>query len=355
MKKITVAVIDSGVDSKDVFFKDKTIIEYRLKDGEFVEDSMRCDNLHGTEVSKILLKEAPNVQIVSLQVLGGNNHGKLSSLVRAVELCEELRVDVINLSLGFLDNKKRAVDRINEVISSAVGSGITVFAADNNRLGVKSYPAHFEDVIGVSTLEGMRDYCVIDSRNKMISFSDSFVYVPGKEKYTIRRGNSYLCSLIAGCYCDLISSGDVGSQVITELMDRMSNKKKMSKIFYNQYDENERNILLNKKVLFFADNMNGKNKEIYSTCNDVCCINECYDIIYHRSFMEILPIIKEANVLFIGELSSKFINEEKDYLKRLLNDVSEYIDIIMVYPILNISERWNICVESKHYMKSIYK
>jgi hypothetical protein len=50
-----------------------------------------------------------------------------------------------------------------------------------------------------------------------------------------------------------------------------------------------------------------------------------------------------------------FINEEKDYLKRLLNDVSEYIDIIMVYPILNISERWNICVESKHYMKSIYK
>ena len=83
-KKIVVAVIDSGLDRKDYYIKERNIQEFKYDKSGFEICNSSSLNTHGTEVSKVIYKEAPNVEIISVQILKKNNHCFLSALIKAI-------------------------------------------------------------------------------------------------------------------------------------------------------------------------------------------------------------------------------------------------------------------------------
>ena len=100
MRKITVAVIDSGVDKSDLYFEEKDIEDLYYENQEFKACYAGKINPHGTEIIKVLLKEAPDIRILSIRILQEDNRCMLSAVIKAMDFCIDQKVDVINLSLG---------------------------------------------------------------------------------------------------------------------------------------------------------------------------------------------------------------------------------------------------------------
>jgi subtilisin family serine protease len=160
-KKMVVAVIDSGVNKMDGMLQEQDIEDIYYEDQEFKTCYVGKLNPHGTEIIKVLLKEAPDIKILSVRTLQADNRCMLSAIIHALEFCIEQKVDVINLSLGSCGSTSSRLKELQQVCERAIQRGIVIFAADNNISGKKSYPANFENVIGVVAPENQKEFCSI--------------------------------------------------------------------------------------------------------------------------------------------------------------------------------------------------
>lgn len=191
-----------------------------------------------------------------------------------------------------------------------------------------------------------------------MEFSDNLVYVPDLAKCTIRRGNSYLCPLIAGVFCKFIEGKEICKSSILQFMDflvKFSKAENISKIYFDKYDVKEQHSLDNKKMLFFADDMDLNNMRIYAIYKDVNGARLCFKEVYKKSEEEIMRVIQGIDVFYIGALSNPFIHENKEFLDNLITLLlKEQIEIVTVFPIINTFERMRL-TDKGGFIKSIYK
>ena len=243
-KKMVVAVIDSGVNKMDGMLQEQDIEDIYYEDQEFKTCYVGKLNPHGTEIIKVLLKEAPDIKILSVRTLQADNRCMLSAIIHALEFCIEQKVDVINLSLGSCGSTSSRLRELQQVCERATQRGIVIFAADNNISGKKSYPANFENVIGVVAPENQKEFCKVSYKRRVIEFSDNYVYVPDEMRCIIRRGNSYLCPFLAGLFCRFVNGNDAEDarsiDSFLDFLERFSDTKNISKIFFDKNDEKER-------------------------------------------------------------------------------------------------------------------
>uniref|UniRef100_UPI004055F27C S8 family serine peptidase n=1 Tax=Agathobacter sp. TaxID=2021311 RepID=UPI004055F27C len=359
-KKMLVAVIDSGVDKNDKILREKDIEDLYYDNKEFKTCYVGKINPHGTEIIKVLLKEAPDIRILSIRTLQADNRCMLSAVIQALEFCIEQNADVINLSLGSCSSTSARLKELREVCDRAIARGIVIFAADNNRNGKKSYPANFPNVIGVITPEGQKAYCKVSYQNRIIEFSDNYVYVPDDMRCIIRRGNSYLCPFVVGLFCRFVDENKVDStkyvHAFLDFLECFSDSKNISKIFFDKKDEAERFSLNGKKVLFFTDDMDYNNLQMYHMYQEVCDIQLCFEQFIKIDYEKIEKFLQGIDVFFIGALSNRFINANQEYLIKLLNIlVMLQIEVITVFPIVNTYERMLLTQNSDGTIKSIYK
>lgn len=132
---MVVAVIDSGVNKMDGMLQEQDIEDIYYEDQEFKTCYVGKLNPHGTEIIKVLLKEAPDIKILSVRTLQADNRCMLSAIIHALEFCIEQKVDVINLSLGSCGSTSSRLRELQQVCERATQRGIVIFAADNNISG----------------------------------------------------------------------------------------------------------------------------------------------------------------------------------------------------------------------------
>ena len=153
---ITVAVIDSGVDSHHESLKTQLLPGY-----DFVENrsEMHDPAGHGTAVAAIIAGNgqikglAPKSKILPLRVLDANIQGSARDVTRAILYAADLLPDlpnpypaqVINLSLGGAGE----VPSIHEAIKLVRQQGVIVVAAAGNSSAAVAYPAAYPEVIAV--------------------------------------------------------------------------------------------------------------------------------------------------------------------------------------------------------------
>lgn len=153
-EKIKVAVIDSGINYSD----DINVVERR----NFVEGDDKVSVLyedgsgHGTAIAGIIAAMdnglgitgvAPGVDIYSARVLDDQNHASLSRVIAAVEWAMEKDVNIINLSLGCMQNS----EALHNILKKAKQQGILVIAAAGNG-GDVMYPAAYDEVVAVASV-----------------------------------------------------------------------------------------------------------------------------------------------------------------------------------------------------------
>lgn len=356
--KIVIAVIDSGVDRDDSNLKTREIEDYYFENQEFHCNFKGNINMHGTEVIKVILKEAPDVKIISIKTLHENNKCMLSDIISAMQFAIDKQVNIINLSLGSCISKSKRVIELEQLCIEATKRGIVVFAADNNPVNEKSYPANFDCVIGVTSTFPQEPYCRVDYKNKIVTFSESLVYIPDKSQSIVRNGNSYLCPLLVGLFCDFVSRRTIETGLVEDYMEfllKMSREENLKKVFFNRYSD-ERFMFDNKRVLFFVDDMDLNNMQMFSMYKEVCDISLCFDKVMYSKQKEIDVLINDTDIFFIGALSPAFIYDKSYFLQELLKTITKKrIPIVTVYPIINTYQRICLTNNMNSEIKSIYK
>lgn len=103
-------------------------------------------NGHGTACAELVLRVAPDAEVVPIRVFGRELQTSPSLLCEAIRWAADQRLDVVNLSLGtYLEEALRPLYAACE---RARRGGTVVVAASHLTAGW-SYPAVFENVIGV--------------------------------------------------------------------------------------------------------------------------------------------------------------------------------------------------------------
>jgi len=176
---VSVAVIDTGIDQNHIDLVNNIsadsydFISDALTAGD--EDGMDSNpqdlgkSFHGSHVAGIVAAEANNnegiagiaydASIMALRVLGVDDTGSDSDIANAILYAAGLTndsgtfpskaADIINLSLGGPDYSQTLEDAVN----AAAGQGVIVIAAaGNNGTSALFYPAAYDDVVAVSSV-----------------------------------------------------------------------------------------------------------------------------------------------------------------------------------------------------------
>ena len=149
---VTVAVIDSGVDSSIPGFGRVTKYEDFTDDGD-----TEVSSNHGSYVAGIIEDSTPdNVNIWSLKAMKKSGRGSTVFIDAAMTYAYEQGADIISMSLGFESAEKKfnLITVLNETMDTAIAHNIPVIvAAGNLALSTDhSYPACYEPVWTVSSI-----------------------------------------------------------------------------------------------------------------------------------------------------------------------------------------------------------
>ncbi|OXT16083.1 hypothetical protein B9K06_18100 [Bacillus sp. OG2] len=181
-KEITVAVIDTWVDTDHPELKNQVLPPYNIANPA----SPGSKDVHGTHVAGIIAAEKgngiggyginPNAKILPINVFDGYNSGSDYVIAEAILYAVDQGAKVINMSLGGYGESKI----MEEAVAKAIEAGVTVVAAAGNESTDQySMPASYEGVISVGST---------NSRNQLSSYSNFGpsvdVVAPGEAVYS---------------------------------------------------------------------------------------------------------------------------------------------------------------------------
>lgn len=174
---VTVAVLDTGIDPNHPYFAGRLVAGRDFVDddwdptdpGSVVASAQRPRaSGHGTHISGIILRMAPNSQIMPVRVLDENGRGSSFVIAYAIEWAVAQGADVINLSLGTEYESKVLAD----VVKYATREGVTIVAAAGNQdVSTPQYPAAFKDVLSVAAVDGGNVKATFSNYGKWVDLS----------------------------------------------------------------------------------------------------------------------------------------------------------------------------------------
>ncbi|MDX1807399.1 MAG: S8 family serine peptidase, partial [Paenisporosarcina sp.] len=179
--KVTVAIIDTGIDQKHPELKGLFLPSYNVINPM----NQTAPDVHGTHVTGILAGKKgngiggyginPNVRILPIDVFDRDFVTNDYTIAQAILYAAEHGAKVINMSLG--SSFPSAV--VEEAVEIAIDKGVTIVAAQGNGGDdVPNYPASYEGVIGVGS---------INKDKKLSSFStygaSTDIVAPGEDIY----------------------------------------------------------------------------------------------------------------------------------------------------------------------------
>ena len=202
---VTVAIVDSGLEASHPRLMGRVIesVAVELADGEPIVVPDTAGDLfgHGTACGGIILGLAPDVELVSVRVLGADLKGKGTAFLAGLEWAIERGVTVANLSLS--SKSETLFPSFHEVVDRAYFHNVHLVSAANNVAGV-SYPSLFSSVYSVAAHSIPDPWRFYYNPSPPVEFGAWGVDVPMAWKdggAMVGTGNSFaaphLCALVA--------------------------------------------------------------------------------------------------------------------------------------------------------------
>jgi subtilisin family serine protease len=207
---VTVAIVDSGVERDHPAVRGRLLesVAVEIVDGEAeVVDDPEANDLfgHGTACAGIIAGMAPEVELVSIRVLGPDLKGKGIAFAPALEWAIERRVQAVNLSLS---SKSEALYGLfHEIADEAYFNNVVLVSAANNVPG-PSYPSLFSSVISVAAHAEPDPMRFFYNPSPPVEFGAWGVDVPVAWQgggSTVATGNSFAAPHIAALVALLLS------------------------------------------------------------------------------------------------------------------------------------------------------
>ncbi|MDP8904471.1 MAG: S8 family serine peptidase [Chloroflexota bacterium] len=148
---VTVAILDSGVEGSHPAVGGRLIesvtVEIVDEEATVVPDEPIDLFGHGTACAGVIVGLAPEVEIVSVRVLGADLRGKGAAFLTGLEWAVERGAQVMNLSLS--SKSERLFPYFHEIVDQAYFRHVALVSAVNNVPGL-SYPSTFSSVFSVA-------------------------------------------------------------------------------------------------------------------------------------------------------------------------------------------------------------
>jgi len=199
---VRVGIIDSGLEVDHPRLRGHVIesVAVEMVDGEpeVVPDESGDLYGHATACAGIILGLAPEVELISVRVLGANLSGKGTAFAAGLEWAIDHDIDVINLSLS---SKSEALFPVfHEIVDKAYFRGVPLVSAANN-VPAASYPSLFSSVFSVAAHGESDPWRLYYNPAPPVEFGAWGVDVPIAWKgggSTVATGNSFAAPHVAG-------------------------------------------------------------------------------------------------------------------------------------------------------------
>ncbi len=211
---IRVAVVDSGVEPDHSWVGGRLDASYTV-----MRTGSECQLLktkggdmfgHGTACSGQIRRFAPDVDLISVQILGGGLRADSESLLGALGWLATQDVHLINLSLSTM--REELALRIGHAIDDLSARDATVICARGYHRSGRAYPTNFASTVAVNykALEHAR----VEFRPKdPVEFDASGAQMEVAWKSTkeapnatrVAEGSSFACPLVTGLAARILS------------------------------------------------------------------------------------------------------------------------------------------------------
>lgn len=152
--KVKIAILDSGVDRiSNVDVADSICL---VSEESQITPMFEDMTGHGTAIASIIAGDGedgirginPNAEIYSVKVLDKNNTAPVSRIIEGIYWCIDNDIDIINMSFG----TNRYSPALEQAVKAAYNSGILMIGAAGNNAGDVEYPAAFDEVMAVGSV-----------------------------------------------------------------------------------------------------------------------------------------------------------------------------------------------------------
>ncbi|MFT4548209.1 MAG: hypothetical protein ACI8XO_004317 [Verrucomicrobiales bacterium] len=156
-ENLTIAILDSGVYAHDslsgINIKQIDLVQSASPEGDTGGELDYTG--HGTGVASITHSVSPSADLLSVRVLDSDGVGDTFTVAQGIMAAADNGANIINLSLGSYGDSIV----LRDAIDYANGRGVAVVAASGND-GIEqvSYPAAYENVIGVSAIDAAGNF-----------------------------------------------------------------------------------------------------------------------------------------------------------------------------------------------------
>jgi subtilisin len=206
---VRVGILDSGLETDHPRLAGRVVqsVAVEMVDGEpeVVPDGSGDLYGHGTACGGIILGIAPQVELVSIRVLGADLRGKGTAFAAGLEWAIDQGINVLNLSLS---SKSEALFSVfHDLVDRAYFRSIAIVSAANNVPGA-SYPSLFSSVFSVAAHGEPDAWRLYYNPTPPVEFGAWGVDVPMAWKdggSTVATGNSFAAPHVAGMVALILS------------------------------------------------------------------------------------------------------------------------------------------------------
>lgn len=200
MKKIKVALIDSGIDGSFTgkVSLGKSILCKEKNGAIYWSDDYSDQNGHGTYCAQIINSYCKYVDFIVIKILDQNNTGSSRALVEALQYLLVLTVDIVNMSLSVFHNEY--AKEIEQLCSRLKDNGAIVNVSVQNHEKT-SFPASLKSTIGIRGAFNVDSYSIWYNPDIEIQCIANIVPVLVKNidgTKTFFGGNSKSTALVSG-------------------------------------------------------------------------------------------------------------------------------------------------------------
>lgn len=213
---VRVAIVDSGVEPHHPWVGSRLVASYAVMPhpagGYRVVEVHGSDLMgHGTAVAGNIRRFAPDVELISLQVLGGGLRADSEALLAALRwLVDQEDIHLVNLSLSTM--REQFALRMGHVIDDLAARNVTCVCARGYHLTGRAYPTDFAATVAVSYKEMPMARLAYRPKDS-VEFDASGVNIeiawktdaehPGGVR--VAQGSSFACPLVTGLSARMLS------------------------------------------------------------------------------------------------------------------------------------------------------
>ncbi len=241
---VVVAVLDSGIDREADIFSESDILDGMdcILDRIGVYDDAEG---HGTRVSAIIVSSETGVargaSLLPVKITDDAHKIMTSDLVEGLYYAADYGADVINMSFGgYFENIAE-----KEAISYAASKGCILVASAGNEgndpelAGKMSYPASFDDVISVASVNASGEASAFSQYNEMVDIASpgEMLHLYGKDEtspYEELSGTSYATAYVSAAAALAVSHSErvLGHDGFEKLLEYSASVSKNSRTGY---------------------------------------------------------------------------------------------------------------------------